>query len=591
MHRLRPVMEVAWEALEQGEIPIAIAPTSYGKTMASPEIYRRARETGLASGLIHVAPLRSLVAEIYKEHFSSITDSGYQSGAEIPTGRKSPYFLRSLVVSTLESYFWNIFKIPVVEYMKIAGGKSEGHFYPVLASIASYINVLDEVHLPLEWGSGAVSASMTALISFLGYYKVPFVIESATLPTGLIRGISFNLRALGVKPRVIALKGNDDWSRKLRALPESIAKVELVNDCEFLDTYMIPWSTVKVNGLLEAVRNACSDASRGLKVLVTVNTVPRAIKAYRYLSSNGCKAVLLHGRLSERDKHDAAEEITKMNSGVIIATQTIEAGVDVNAHVLYTDPAPAESLAQRAGRLCRRDKVLKECRNEGARVALIAGEAEKSSGPYNKNLISRIEETLVYNIRRSRIIDWRLPVRPISGITYAELLEEYSEYSKGLPGRVLLLSKILKEMLVGEPQPSKVVSLLDRLDMCSFSGSSIRLPVLVGDDPKYDHIDLDLAFIANTWTELRSILEFKGDSLLLITGKGDECKAKMLTELLKKAAGQRRIPCRTANSKIIQDLRNCGLSGYTGGVYLKARDKAYLTRQGLIADVEAAKRA
>lgn len=101
------------------------------------------------------------------------------------------------------------------------------------------------------------------------------------------------------------------------------------------------------------------------KVLVVVNTVQRAIDLGRSLADRiGREKVrVLHSRFYASDRK-LAEDVVMEALGkdeaertrgprVVVATQVIEAGLDVSADVLATELAPASTLVQRWGRCAR----------------------------------------------------------------------------------------------------------------------------------------------------------------------------------------------------------------------------------------------
>jgi len=99
----------------------------------------------------------------------------------------------------------------------------------------------------------------------------------------------------------------------------------------------------------------------GALTLVVLNTVPRAQEVYSELQRRnkaGVPLVLLHSRFRPPDRQRAWKQVIAPidESGpgrIVVATQVIEAGADLDAAVLFTDLAPQSSLVQRFGRLNR----------------------------------------------------------------------------------------------------------------------------------------------------------------------------------------------------------------------------------------------
>lgn len=100
----------------------------------------------------------------------------------------------------------------------------------------------------------------------------------------------------------------------------------------------------------------------GTQTLAVLNTVSRAQGLYQALqgaldkSSKAPELVLLHSRFRPEERSRATEAIRqapRAEGRIIVATQAIEAGVDLSARTLVTDLAPWSSLVQRFGR-CNR---------------------------------------------------------------------------------------------------------------------------------------------------------------------------------------------------------------------------------------------
>ncbi|SES10313.1 type I-G CRISPR-associated helicase/endonuclease Cas3g [Corynebacterium cystitidis] len=91
-----------------------------------------------------------------------------------------------------------------------------------------------------------------------------------------------------------------------------------------------------------------------------VNHVENATQVARQLQNKGFTTVLLVGRMRPHDVTEVRRQhphlfASKTDSEVdfVVATQTLEVGVDMDFHSLVTELAPASSLAQRVGRTNR----------------------------------------------------------------------------------------------------------------------------------------------------------------------------------------------------------------------------------------------
>ena len=96
----------------------------------------------------------------------------------------------------------------------------------------------------------------------------------------------------------------------------------------------------------------------GTLTLVVINTVDRAteiyVKATALASASGPMITLLHSRFRPCERDTYIDRIgTDPRDDILIATQVIEAGIDLDAATLITEAAPWSSLVQRSGR-CNR---------------------------------------------------------------------------------------------------------------------------------------------------------------------------------------------------------------------------------------------
>lgn len=96
----------------------------------------------------------------------------------------------------------------------------------------------------------------------------------------------------------------------------------------------------------------------GTRTIVLLNTVDRAGQVYDALqrARDGRRVVLLHSRFRPGDRMERMSEALAEpgpEGTILVATQVLEAGMDLDSHVLVTETAPWSSIVQRAGR-CNR---------------------------------------------------------------------------------------------------------------------------------------------------------------------------------------------------------------------------------------------
>ncbi|MEM4453028.1 MAG: CRISPR-associated helicase Cas3', partial [Thermosphaera sp.] len=388
------------------------------------------REKGISAGVIHVAPYRALVREIFLEKFKPYEeDSGWQMHGELVYEDKSPYYMRSLVVTTLDSFVYNLYRVPVAEMKKIIFGESRGHYYPVLASIFTSTIVFDEAHSYLSEVSESSESvkALRAAIDHLTYIGVPIVVETATMRSDLIEEV-VNTLERGGKPVKVIYVGDAQQNVLINKFRNRDGvNLNFVHDPEFLNDNSFEWKTKLVDNS-QALKIAVKEC-REQPVLFVRNTVKRAVETYEMLKKTCDHAVLVHGLLSDKDKLKAIEEakgiLEKMKGGIIVSTQVIEAGVEIGGSLLITDAAPLENLAQRAGRLCRKSKKYdysRVCKEMGAQVIIVKVD---STDPYPEDAVKKALDSISEQLNKVRI-DWRLLENRPGYESFANLLERVS---------------------------------------------------------------------------------------------------------------------------------------------------------------------
>jgi CRISPR-associated endonuclease/helicase Cas3 len=143
----------------------------------------------------------------------------------------------------------------------------------------------------------------------------------------------------------------------------AVKELELARDSTFSEPAK---SKQLVAALIERHEKMLSavvdDSTLPVRTLILCNTVDRAVSVHASLAEDkpqGCDLVLLHSRFRppEREaqrKHLASIDRTKFSKGqIVVATQVIEAGVDLSSAILCSEIAPLASLVQRLGRLNR----------------------------------------------------------------------------------------------------------------------------------------------------------------------------------------------------------------------------------------------
>jgi CRISPR-associated endonuclease/helicase Cas3 len=154
-------------------------------------------------------------------------------------------------------------------------------------------------------------------------------------------------------------------------------------------TLLRPPVTIKGGAATEALAQSLAAEARGLidgssgllAVVVFCNRVATAKRVYELLEANAaCDVVLLTGRMRSIDKDDVvSDELRQLGAGVaasrqlerpivVVATQTLEVGANLDFDGLVSECASLDALRQRMGRLNRTGRAIE------ARGVLVIGE-------------------------------------------------------------------------------------------------------------------------------------------------------------------------------------------------------------------------
>ncbi|MFP3208759.1 MAG: CRISPR-associated helicase Cas3' [Nitrososphaeria archaeon] len=249
------------------------------------------------------------------------------------------------------------------------------HGHEKLLTYAPYSHlVVDEVQAYNPDMLAVVMGSVRAMLKM----KAKVTIMTATLPPP-VRDIleKMGVRVLDVKENPVA---GDVKNLKIRRHRVKVHKVNKEDDL--------------IGEVIRLVRESLA-RGRVRRVLVVLNTVKGAIRAYRQLrESLGDEAdvLLMHARLVERRKEEVRKEVMELfkkgaevrRPQVLVATQVLEASVDVDADLLVTELSSADSLVQRMGRVFRnRDS---DYGGEEPNVHVIAS-VEDRSGIYDRDVL------------------------------------------------------------------------------------------------------------------------------------------------------------------------------------------------------------
>ncbi len=433
-----------------GGLMIARLPTGYGKSSLSPLLAAVINNYGYEYGIgrvIHVLPLRSIVQDLYQttkylysKYGSKLgikeNDVAYQASVMIDEGRKDELFLSPLIYTTLDSYVLNFTKVTPYRTRYAS-------FEAARASIYTALTIFDEVHLFAEVDESRAYASLVTVARSLLRARLPVIVMTATIPDSLV-----NKLITDTSPGKCIILTMDNSQNGITEDSFRGCRNIAFPDKDWSSTTKLTHEVLTIKGdkVDEVVEQVDQYLKDGLSVLVIRNTVKLATKTYRKLRDRiKGKVLLLHGRLTHGDRNKVIQEITKERTGgskagresgegqephVLIATQVIEAGVNVSYDALITDAAPLAQLIQRVGRVCR----FNECSGDGkTRINILYSNDEEYTNEAVKRVydLSLVEGSITL-LRRTEELDWRVP-RSNDPNSYFNLLNMiYQDYYNNL---------------------------------------------------------------------------------------------------------------------------------------------------------------
>lgn len=330
--------EEVWDALNEGtDLLILRAPTGSGKTEAVTAPFVHSLSIGRESSwlsIVYALPTRSLVFAMARRLSTALVACGV-SRATVTVNYGAlltlmPFLEGDIAVTTYDTLFYAF-------YGAVAPGY---HLLLPMSKVSGSLVILDEVQLLQDthwYGLSLVPYHVSNLLRF----GSQVVVMSATIPSLLRDEIEKKARIGGRKIREVT---STDLLARHKPKVEVVER-PLPEDGEVIDIIRS-----------EAVE-------RGLfPVLIIVNTVQKAASIYTALLESGLELqpLLLHSRLRAGRRKEIENRFEeggpKFERSVIVATQVVEAGLDLDVKLLITELSPVDSLIQRLGRCARRSE-------------------------------------------------------------------------------------------------------------------------------------------------------------------------------------------------------------------------------------------
>lgn len=324
---LRPVQEMAVDAILDGCNAVVLAPTAGGKTEASmfPVLSRILSEDLRPVSALYVCPIRALLnnqeerlrgyarmvgLDVFKWH-GDVADSRKQRFKREPT---------HVLMTTPES----------LEVMMMSERTDARALFAGLSTI-----VIDEVHAFAADDRGAHLASLIERLVAITGTDIQRIGLSATVGN----------------PRVIGewLQGSSAREFRLVDPPKVAVEREI---------------RIERSASIEDAARSIGRLGRGKKSLVFVESRGKAESVAHALSGTGVEVFIHHSSVSRQDRALAEDQFARGQNTAIVCTSTMELGIDVGDldQVIQVDaPATVASFLQRLGRTGRRAGTRARC--------------------------------------------------------------------------------------------------------------------------------------------------------------------------------------------------------------------------------------
>jgi len=359
--------------LKKGKSVLVVAPTGLGKTLAATADLEENK-----TKLVYGVPLRALGTTI-RNSISELRRDGQPIRAVIHNGdtQESLLFGEEAVVTTYDQIVCGIPGLPLSLPLKA------GH--AVAAALIMSRLVLDEAHL--AWGISREALSiLLAIVQFRQRFRLQTILQTATLPIAVAEVLKDRLQL----DELIFLGQGVFAKDEGLSLREQNRKVS------------ISPLALKTEGRGEKKTLSFQELDRKLqgagKRIYFGNTVGRLQETYDRLTKAGVnpgEITVLHNRMPrswrERAEKQTWERFGKASADgdwLLLTNQVAEAGLDISARLVISDPAPVDTLVQRSGRCAR---WFREGETRGEFMVLNAPnklERERLAAPYRVEFVN-----------------------------------------------------------------------------------------------------------------------------------------------------------------------------------------------------------
>lgn len=299
--------------------------------------------------------------------------SGNCSEGIDPDGEKTKYVYVNEWFSGRKKAMLDDFIVGTVDHLLLMALKQK-HLMLRHLGFSKKVVIIDEVHAYDAY----MGQYLYMVLQWLGAYKVPTIILSATLPIERRKDLmKYYLKGRGIKEKDI---GNFDFL-KTESYPlltfSKGSEVESFSDFQEEKEKKVTLYQLDEENLVDTVKSL---SKNGAVIGIIVNTVGRAQRITKDLleAFPEEEVHLLHSRFIDTDRIKKEEELLKKigknaerpKRFIVVGTQVIEQSLDIDFDLMISDLCPVDLLIQRIGRL-HRHKIERPKEHSEARLYLM----------------------------------------------------------------------------------------------------------------------------------------------------------------------------------------------------------------------------
>lgn len=338
---MRPVQQLIADNWQK-DLLLLRAPTGAGKTDASLLWAQFQIEHQRADRLVIAMPTRFTSNALSISVAESLSDTGlYHSSAwfnkyhqDVKDGNIE------LIKAKKEHELARLLETPVtvctIDHLLMALTLTREDHHLISFNLANSCLVIDEADFYDEF----TQANILVLLKALKEWNVPVLLMSASLPESALK----DYQAIGYDVDGILTDHSDE--KRYRFEIKDIVDYSAVDDLEDILRLMLS----KGNGIIYA------------------NTIDKAFEFAKWFQNHKYYDIIVyHSRFTEPDKQAKETKLIEALGkdawekghahGIAIMTQIGEMSINISADIMISDLCPTDRLTQRAGRLCRFNKV------------------------------------------------------------------------------------------------------------------------------------------------------------------------------------------------------------------------------------------